>query len=162
MSPSTKSSAWAIPLSGPSLQPHVGKAHASRTQPGMACCSSSVTLHHGTKSTGQEQGCPHLCKNLLPNQVSQASNLLMRSIFHFLTSLTAQDEAKVWITLQLIPCYHTSGLMWIRNEAREAARSRYGFSCFRPIYEGCSGSFKEQSEIVQEKRKKKDYLPISK
>lgn len=71
--------------------------------------------------------------------------------------------------LQLIPCYHTSGLMWICNEAREAAWSDMNQAKLLGMVSPVSGpstrgtvEFLKSSQKQCKKRGGKDYLPISK
>lgn len=144
MSPSMKN-----PPFGPSLQPCVGKAHVR--VPSLACpaahplspCTTSLMAQDRSKAV------PPSKQEFTPKP--GFLSICCRGAFSTLLPawLLKMKQSHGW--LQLIPCYHASGLMWIRSEAREAACSDMNqaepgmvSSCFRPIYQGCSGIFKEQ------------------
>lgn len=124
MSPSMKSSAWANPLSGPSLQPTwarpmpVAPSLAQPAAPPLSPCTMAPVAQDRSKAV------PIWARIYSQIRFSKHQTCCWGAFSTVLPwALTAQDEAKVWTTLQLIPCYHTSGLMGIRNEAREAACS---------------------------------------
>lgn len=120
VSPSMKSSAWANPLWAPPC--NQVWARPMPGVPSLAWPAAPPLSSYTTAPTAQGRSKAVLIWARIHSEIKLPKHqTCCWGAFSTLASLTAQMKQRYgW--LQLIPCYHASGL-WICNEAREAACS---------------------------------------